>query len=91
MNEEDIKLLEDNEWEVECHSPFEIRHKDGGAFASGLAAQIVLDSLKQEARTEDWDDVRIKYREQTGASVFATFSFTRWMRENYHQPIPKLK
>jgi len=48
MNEEDIKLLEDNGWDVECHSPFEIRFQDGGAFATGLAAQIVLDDLKYE-------------------------------------------
>lgn len=37
------KLLEENDWIVECESPFEIRHKDGGSFASGLAASIVLD------------------------------------------------
>lgn len=48
MNEEDIKLLEDNGWIVECYSPFEIRYHDGGAFASGLAANIVLDDLKYE-------------------------------------------
>lgn len=47
MNKEDKKLLEDNEWIVECESPFEIRFADG-AFASGLAAQIVLDDLKHE-------------------------------------------
>ena len=48
MNPEDEKLLEENGWFVECESPFEIRYKDGGAFASGLAAQIVLDDLKHE-------------------------------------------
>lgn len=48
MNEEDIKLLENDDWVVVCESPFEIRHKDGGAFASGCAAQIVLDDLKRE-------------------------------------------
>ena len=47
MNEDD-KLLRDNGWIVECQSPFEIRCEDGGAFASGLAAQIVLDDLKYE-------------------------------------------
>jgi len=45
--EEDKKLLEDNGWEVECESPFEIRTKDG-SFASGEAAYIVLDNLKSE-------------------------------------------
>jgi len=48
MNEEDVKLLKDNDWIVECESPFEIKHEDGDAFASGLAAQIVLDNLKHE-------------------------------------------
>jgi len=46
--EDDMKLLEENGWEVECESPFEIRYKDGGAFASGMAAQIVLDDLQHE-------------------------------------------
>ena len=46
--DEDEKLLEDNGWVVECQSPFEIRYEDGGAFASGLAADIVLDDLKHE-------------------------------------------
>jgi len=44
----DEKLLYDNDWIVECESPFEIRHKDGGSFASGLAAEIVRDSYKEE-------------------------------------------
>jgi len=42
---EDFALLEANGWEVECHSPFEIRTKDG-SFASGEAAEIVLANLK---------------------------------------------
>jgi hypothetical protein len=33
----DIELLEEYGWEVECESPFEIRHKETGAFASGEA------------------------------------------------------
>lgn len=45
---DDIKLLKDNGWDVECESPFEILCEDGGAFATGLAAQIVLDNLKHE-------------------------------------------
>jgi len=43
----DEKLLEDNGWIVECESPFEIRHKDGGAFASGFAAKILLDYVRE--------------------------------------------
>jgi hypothetical protein len=48
MNEDNIKLLEENGWVVECESPFEIRYEDGGAFASGCAADIVLYDLKHE-------------------------------------------
>ncbi|MDA3780203.1 MAG: hypothetical protein PF487_08330 [Bacteroidales bacterium] len=48
MNEVNIKLLEENGWVVECESPFEIRYEDGGAFASGCAADIVLYDLKHE-------------------------------------------
>jgi len=48
MNTGDIKLLRKHGWEVECMSPFEIRYEDGGAFASGLAAQIILDNLRKQ-------------------------------------------
>ncbi len=48
MNEEDIKLLEENGWEVECESPFEICHEHCDASATGLAAYIVLGNLKAE-------------------------------------------
>ena len=47
MNGDDIELLEENGWTVECESPFEVRHEDG-SFATGYAAQIVLDRVKQE-------------------------------------------
>ena len=64
MKAEDIKLLEDNDWVVECHSPFEIRHKDGGSFASGLAARIVLDDCKAEEKSEtkmfQWQLIKIE-------------------------------
>lgn len=48
MLKEDEELLEKDDWEVECESPFEIRQKDGGAFASGYAADIILNRLKYE-------------------------------------------
>lgn len=48
MNDDDEKLLRENGWIVECESPFEIRYEDGGAFARGFAAQIVLHDLKHE-------------------------------------------
>lgn len=41
MKREDIQILEDNGWIIECESPFEIRHEDG-SFATQQAAEIVL-------------------------------------------------
>jgi hypothetical protein len=40
-------LLKTNGWDVECESPFEIRHEDG-SFASKQAAYYVLNELKSE-------------------------------------------
>lgn len=45
----DIAILKANGWEIECESPFEIRNVESESFASGEAAQIVLDYLKNEA------------------------------------------
>lgn len=45
-NDEDRRLLEENDWNILCEYPFEIRHIDGGAVASGIAADIVLDSYR---------------------------------------------
>lgn len=44
---EELKwLLNRNGWNLECHLPLEIRHKeDPKSFASGDAARIVIDSL----------------------------------------------
>jgi hypothetical protein len=42
----DKQLLEIYDWVIECESPFEIRHEDG-SFATGQAASIVLDYLKE--------------------------------------------
>lgn len=47
MTEEDEAILTKNGWEIECESPFEIRHEDG-SFATGQAAQIVLEELRGE-------------------------------------------
>ena len=46
MNKDDIELLKNNGWTVECESPFEIRHVDG-SFATGQAAEAILDGLKE--------------------------------------------
>lgn len=45
--EKDVELLEANGWEVECLSPFEIRHEDG-SFATLNAAKIVLEMLRAD-------------------------------------------
>lgn len=46
MIQRDIDILHCAGWIIECESPFEIRTKDG-SFASGEAAYIVLDYLRQ--------------------------------------------
>lgn len=48
MNEEDIKLLEENGWIVVCESPFEIENESGDAMASGEAAELILQHLKNK-------------------------------------------
>ena len=47
MDRDDVELLKENGWEVECESPFEVRHVDG-SFATGLAARIVLERMRWE-------------------------------------------
>lgn len=45
----DVKkeILALNGWEVECESPFEIRHSDG-SFATGQAAYMVFDTIESQ-------------------------------------------
>ena len=38
-------LLTTNGWILECESPLEIRHAETGSFATGMAAQMVIDAL----------------------------------------------
>jgi hypothetical protein len=48
MNEQDRQILEENGWEIDCESPFEISYKeDGDSQASGYAAEIILMWLKE--------------------------------------------
>jgi hypothetical protein len=61
MNTEDIKLLEENGWDVDCESPFEISDEDGN-FARGLAAKIVLEDLKSERDDFDEDEMGEAFR-----------------------------
>lgn len=52
MDEEEIELLSEGGWTIECQSPLEIRHEDG-SFASGFAAQIVIDYYKWEEFSDE--------------------------------------
>lgn len=45
MDPDNIRILADNGWTVECESPFEVRHEDG-SFATGGAAEILLTCLR---------------------------------------------
>ena len=53
--ESDDALLESLGWTVECQSPFEIRHTDGD-FATGFAANVLVDYLKSEAAAGEGGD-----------------------------------
>jgi len=50
MTEKEKELLEENGWCVECEMPFEIRHEESNSFATGWAADIVLESLKPKRK-----------------------------------------
>ena len=45
MKEDDRKLLEEDGWQIDCESPFELSREDGSR-ATGLAAEYVLRFLK---------------------------------------------
>lgn len=52
MNKEDIKLLEDNGWDVVCESPFELEMRSDDDMvmigeAKGHAAELILEQLKK--------------------------------------------
>ena len=47
MIKEDMEVLKKYGWEVECESPFEIRHTETGSFATLVAADLVLMALKE--------------------------------------------
>jgi hypothetical protein len=46
MNTKAVAALEKAGWTLECETPLEIRHEDG-SFASGQAAQLVLEHYKE--------------------------------------------
>ena len=47
INPSDDDILEEFGWVMECESPLEIRH-EGGSFASGYAATLVISQLRTE-------------------------------------------
>jgi hypothetical protein len=44
------EILKKAGWEIECISPFEIRHSESGSFATGLAAYAVAENLMTEMK-----------------------------------------
>jgi hypothetical protein len=46
----DKEILEKAGWKIDCESPFEISH-DEGSIATGMAARIVTDVLREEQET----------------------------------------
>lgn len=55
MTEQDLKLLEDNDWIVECESPFEMSLKDNPeSRATGEAALFILVSLRDANNDEEY-------------------------------------
>ena len=66
MDENDKIILRVNGWEIECESPFEIRHEASGSFATKLAAHEVLHHLKNdmEEASKQCDIERKKWSKQ---------------------------
>lgn len=65
MSSSNEKVLEENGWIIECESPFEIRHKESGSFASNQAAYMILNELNlQKSEAELKQLKREKLREQ---------------------------
>ncbi len=60
MNPEEIEILVRNGWEIECESPFEIRHVDG-SFAKGQAAYYVLEGIRADEEENDEFSRRLIY------------------------------
>jgi hypothetical protein len=64
----DESILESNGWEIECESPFEIRHEDG-SFATGQAAHMVLSSLKDEELLDKYEIMIDRYSDEEVVSL----------------------
>jgi hypothetical protein len=53
MTQDDIDFLEKSGWTVECESPLEIRENESGGFATGNAAKLVLESLREDEKKKN--------------------------------------
>lgn len=95
MNKTDEKLLEQHGWEVECESPFEIRHEDG-SFATGQAAKAVLAELLAEC-TDCQKSTRITIEHNHGEDLVFESDFPinviqrRGMNEDYSNKMFRTK
>lgn len=45
ITKEIIEKVQADDWEIECESPLEIRHNVTGSFATGTAAEIVIEQI----------------------------------------------
>ena len=46
MDLETVERLNEAGWVVECESPLEIRHFESDSFATGIAAQFIVEAIK---------------------------------------------
>lgn len=74
MNEEKMELLlQVGGWNLLCISPFEIEHQDG-SFASGRAAEIILDDLERETKIMKFPELalgaRFRYLKQPNGRIW---------------------
>lgn len=51
-------ILETEGWIVECESPLEIRHKVSNSFSTGIAAELVIESIMKDKKK--WERFSIK-------------------------------
>lgn len=84
------KALEYYGWTIECQSPFELRHEDG-SFASGQAANYLVDSLIEEYKdevlnipivlvfTKDNNFCQVNRKHQTHGDREAIANNVRWL------------
>lgn len=42
-------FLQGQGWDLECYSPLEISHRESGSRATGIAAEMTIEALEEEA------------------------------------------